>query len=209
MILIDLTGGENHAAYQKFAIENGSRQYDFLRSTVEAAVSVDRPFLSQTIIKALNYHAIACLHISAGEYRPCRVTVGNYEPPPDFQVPGLMDDFVNHVNRYWAEEDPVLLASYVLWRLNHIHPFINGNGRTARAACLYVLCVKLGGWLPGNPILPELIRQKRDEYIGIMREIDVSAKQGKVNLSNLHNFLSTLLEQQLKSADVSQNNSAD
>jgi fido (protein-threonine AMPylation protein) len=202
VILIDLTGGENHEAYQKFQIENCSRQYDFLRSAVEASIAVDRPFLSQTVLKALNFHAIACLHISAGEFRPCPVTVGDYQPPPEFQVPGMMDDFVNQVNRRWAETDPIALAAYVLWRLNHIHPFINGNGRTARAACLFVLCVKLGGWLPGAPILPELIRQDRKEYVAIMKKIDAGAKEGPLDLSELHEFLQRLLGQQLASAET-------
>lgn len=205
MILIDLTGGENHPVYQKFAIENGSRQYDFLRSTVEAALGTGRHFLSQAIIKALNFHAIACLHTSAGEYRPCQVTVGDHHPPAEFQVPGLMDDFVNQVNRHWAETDPVALAAHVLWRLNYIHPFINGNGRTARAACLYVLCVKLGGWLPGDPILPELIRRNRDEYVRIMKQVDASFKAGQADLTPLHLFLSRLLEEQLNSARHGEN----
>lgn len=200
MILIDLTGGEHHPAYQKFAIENSSRQYDFLRSAVEAAIAVQRPFISQTVLKALNFHAIACLHISAGEYRPCAVTVGEYHPPADFQVPGLMDDFVNQVNRHWGEMDPLALAAFVLWKLNYIHPFINGNGRTARAACLFVLCVKLGGWLPGSPILPELILQNREEYVKIMKVVDESAKAGTLDLSPLHKFIQDLLEEQLASA---------
>ena len=99
-----------------------------------SALSIDRPFLSQTVTKAINYHAIACLHTDAGEYRPCPVEVGDYQPPEHCRVDALMDDFVNIVNRRWEKADPVWLAAYVLWRLNHIHPFINGNGRTARAA---------------------------------------------------------------------------
>jgi Fic family protein len=201
LILIDLTGGEGHEAYQKFEIENGSRQYDFLRSAVEAAVTVDRRFLSQTVLKALNFHAIACLHTSAGQFRPSAVTVGEYIPPPDFQVPDLMDDFVNTVNRRWESSDPLVLAAFVLWRLNHIHPFINGNGRTARAACLFVLCVSVGGWLPGSPILPDLIRQNRDEYVAIMKDIDASAERGELELAALRDFLEELIKQQLASAE--------
>ena len=56
-----------------------------------------------------------------------------------------MDDFVNTVNRAWEKADELTLGAYVLWRLNHIHPFINGNGRTARAASYFVICLKLGG----------------------------------------------------------------
>lgn len=130
-----------------------------------AALKVDRPFLSQTV--AINFHVIACLHAN-GEYRPCSVTVGGYNPPEHWRV--NVDDFVNLVNRRW--NDPVPLAAYVLWRLNHIHPFINGNGRTARAACYFVLCLKVGGWLGGHNILPERLRTCGDEYVQALEEGD-------------------------------------
>ncbi len=176
MILYDLTGlNEGHPVYQGLALSNGERHYGFLQSIVSASLGIQRPFLSQTVIKAINYHAIACLHTKAGEYRPCRVTVGDYEPPDYHRVNDLMDDFVNAVNRWWETSDPITLSAYVLWRLNHIHPFINGNGRTARAACYFVLCLKSGSWLGGNPILPELLRQNREEYINALKEADVAA----------------------------------
>jgi Fic family protein len=84
-----------------------------------------------------------------------------------------MEDFVNTVNRFWNEHtDPVVLAAYVLWRLNHIHPFINGNGRTARAAAYFALCVAAGRWLQGTTILPELIRRNRADYVEQCQALD-------------------------------------
>lgn len=202
MILFDLVGdNENHPVYQTLVIENGNRQYDFLMSVVGAALSVGRPFLSSQVIKALNFHAIACLHSSAGEYRPWFVKVGNHEPPPHYRVESLMDDFINVVNRNFETADPVGLASYVLWRLNWIHPFINGNGRTARAACYFVLCVKFGQWLPGMTILPELIKRERARYEQGLQHADATlAANGAVDLSQLHALLSELVNEQLNSA---------
>lgn len=199
MILFELTQSENHPAYQALAISNGVRQYDFLNSVVLAAIAVNRPFLSQSIIRALNFHAITCWHVSAGDYRPCPVVVGTHEPPEFYRVQALMDDFVNTVNRSWGG-DEVALAAYVLWRLNFIHPFINGNGRTARAACYFVLCLKLGGLIAGAPILPELITLNRDEYIEALRSADASFLEGSVDLSPIHGLLTRLLEEQLASA---------
>ena len=135
MILFELLGDENHPAYQDLSIDNLERQYDFLRSIINAAVAVDRPMISTAIIKALNAHAISCLHVNSGEYRPCPVTVGGYTPPEHYRVPELMNAFVNEVNHDWQSSDALALATHVLWRRNHIHPFINGNGRTARALC--------------------------------------------------------------------------
>jgi Fic/DOC family len=157
VIIFELTGREDHPVYQALEISNGNRQYDFLHSVVDAALAMGRPFLSEHIVKAFNYQAIICLHINAGEYRPCPVTVGAHTPPEFYRIPALMDDLINSVNRNWDKADAVALATFVLWRLNNIHPFINGNGRTARAACYYVLCLKSGGLLPGQVILPELL----------------------------------------------------
>lgn len=152
MILYEITGqNENNPVYEALEVSNGGRHYSFLESIVSASIGISRPFLSQTTIKAINYHAIACLHINAGEYRSCEVTAGDYRPPPHYLVNTLMDDFVNTVNRWWDSADTLELSAFVLWRLNRIHPFVNGNGRTARAACYFVLCVKEGGWLGALP----------------------------------------------------------
>jgi Fic family protein len=202
VILFELVNTEDHPAYQQLEIANGNRQYDFLRSIVLASLAVGRPFLSQHVLKALNFQAIACLHTNSGEFRPCAVSVGDYEPPAHYRVAALMDDFVNSVNRRWDGTDSVVLASFVLWRLNYIHPFINGNGRTARAASYFVLCVKSGGWLPGETILPELLRQNRDEYVTALKEADASSKTGEVNLSRMHLLIEKLLSQQLESTQT-------
>lgn len=165
-----------------------------------ASLAVGRPFLSQNILKALNFQAIACLHTNAGEYRPCPVYVGEYTPPDHHRVAALMDDFVNQINRHWVEQDPVVLATAVLWRLNHIHPFINGNGRTARAAAYFVLCVATGGWLPGQIILPELLRRNRERYVQALKVADASLAMGNIDLSELHTLVSELLAEQIATA---------
>lgn len=200
MILFEIVGREEDPIYQDLEIANGNRQYDFLRSVVATSLAVQRPFLSSHIIKALNFQAITCLHTSAGEYRPCDVTVGPYSPPADFRVQALMDDFVNIVNRTWETTETIALAAFVLWRLNHIHPFINGNGRTARAASYFVLCVKAGMWLPGQTILPELLRRERDSYVAALRTADASLATGALDLTALHALMSALLQEQLNSA---------
>jgi len=211
MILYEILGSEDNAVYKDLEISNGIRHYDFLRSIVLASLSAQKPFLSSQVLKALNFHAIACLHSHAGEYRPCEVAVfgkdtdGNqvktYDAPYFFRVPALMEDLVNDVNRTWENSsNPIIIASYVLWRLNAIHPFINGNGRTARAACYFVLCVAFGKWLPGKTILPELIRDSHDEYVSNLRLVDQSERENKLDLTPLHQFISKLLEQQIQSA---------
>ena len=176
MILYELTGTEDNDIYRELEYLNSDRQLYFLESMVSVALKTERVFLSQALIKALNYHAIACLHVNAGEYRPCEVTVGSYQPPANYRVQALMDDFVNLVNRHWEGADPILLSAFVLWKLNQIHPFINGNGRTARACCYFVLCVKSGGLISGKRILPKLLREYRDQYVTALQHADNIAK---------------------------------
>ncbi|MBS1020488.1 Fic family protein [Gluconobacter cerinus] len=206
MILFELTEKESHPVYQELEISNGIRQYDFLRDIIAAAVKIDRPMLSHQIIKALNYHAIACLHTNPGEYRPCDVKVGSHRPPPDFRVQALMDDFVDQVNRYWDEPDLAYQAAWILWRLNYIHPFINGNGRTARAIAYFVLCVRAEGPLPGEKILPALIKEHRAEYVAALRvadmsigssPVDQSFNKKSVQLEDLKDLIDQLLEEQI------------
>ena len=201
MILYELFETEDHPTYAALSADNLSRQYDFLRSIVVAAIDADQPMISTTLIKALNYHAISCLHVNAGEYRPCRVQVGDHKPPEHFRVPALMNAFINETNRYWDTAEPLQLAAYCLWRLNYIHPFINGNGRTSRALCYFVVCVKAGGLLKGEPILPVLIRKERQQYIKLLQSADKDFKDRKRDfLKGLHQFLHRLIKRQLQSA---------
>lgn len=201
MILFEIFGDENNPIYQELHISNGNRHYDFLRSIVSASTQAHKAFLSQTVLKAINYHAICCLHAYAGEYRPCAVVVGSHSPPDFYRVPTLMDDLVNDVNINWRSVDPVYLATYVLWRVNRIHPFINGNGRTARAACYYVLCLSAGGWLGGEPIIPELLRRERPRYVQALEHAHESAKVGTVDLLPLFNLVTELVNEQLSSVN--------
>lgn len=194
MNLYDAVGrDEQHPAYRKMATENYLRYYDFLDSIIEANLSVGQHKLSHSLIKAINFHAIVGLHPEAGEYRNVPVTAGPYVPPPPESVGALMVDYVDRLNESWALRDAVSLAAIALWRLNYIHPFVNGNGRTARAVCYYILCVKSGDLLPGKETVPEMLRAEpvRGSYIKALQQADEG------NLAPIVQLLSELLTNQL------------
>jgi len=114
-----------------------------------------------------------------------------------------MDDFVNLVNRYWDKQNPIVLAAFTLWKLNQIHPFINGNGRTARAAAYLVLCLKYEQWLPGEVILPELLKRDRADYVAALKKTDQLSRAGDPNfLNELCVLLDKLLSEQLSAFDT-------
>jgi len=96
---------------------------------------------SEEIVKKLHhlfYRGID--YDEAGEYRRVEVyiTGTEYVPPPPEEVPTLMSEFVIELNRQ-KDLHPVLLSAYAHRRLAEIHPFVDGNGRTARLLMNLVL----------------------------------------------------------------------
>jgi Fic family protein len=63
-----------------------------------------------------------------------------YMPPKNEEVPGLVDEFLGWLNldKTW-EINPVLLAGIAHYEIARIHPFIDGNGRTARLLATLIL----------------------------------------------------------------------
>ena len=158
MELFDLEQEQDHPIYLQVDAANRERLTTFLHSMIDAALTMDRPWLSHSMIKAINFHAIAGLHYEAGQYRSSEVEVGDYRPPMHHRVQPMMDTMVDMVNRRWETTDAVQLSSFALWRLNFIHPFVNGNGRTARAVCFFILCAKFQRLFPGPLTVPQLLR---------------------------------------------------
>lgn len=184
MVVFELVGGsEDHPIYKKLAASSLERQYDFLDSIIVAALESQWFQVSEGLICALNHHAIACLHDNAGEYRPGAVTVGDHNPPPAELVKGLMDEMIDVLNHVWDSSSAIMLASLALWRLNWVHPFVNGNGRTARALCYYIFCMKNRGFPEiKEGSLPQLIRDHRDDYVKALQESDRRFSQNKGNV---------------------------
>jgi Fic family protein len=81
-----------------------------------------------------------------GDYRKIQNYVVNsktkdviYTPPAAFEVSQMMHELVNWIN-HETEIHPVLMSGIAQFQLVHIHPFLDGNGRTARllaTLCLY------------------------------------------------------------------------
>ena len=94
---------------------------------------------------------------------------------------------------------PLHLAAYALWKLNWIHPFTDGNGRTARALSYLLLCARLGYRLPGKNTIPEQIAADKTPYYKALEAADGEWVGKKVDLSVLEKLLADLLANQLVS----------
>ena len=117
-----------------------------------------------------------------------------------------MDQFTVTVQEIWYVWTEFTLASYVLWRMNWIHPFVEGNGRTARAACYYILCVKSGGLPGGKIIVPERIRHDRTPYYEALSEADRAWENGELLFPKMENYLARLLDEQIMDLPLDRKN---
>ena len=84
-----------------------------------------------------------------------------------------------------------------MWRLNWIHPFADGNGRTSRAVSYLVLCVRLGERLPGANAIPDQIEKDRVPYFDALEAADNAERQGKVDVSKMEQLIEAMLAKQL------------
>jgi Fic family protein len=110
--------------------------------------------------------------------------------------------FWDNLHRLWDRMSPIESAAYALWGVNHIHPFAEGNGRASRALTYFILCSKLGDWLPGSVTVTEQIRiQHRPRYCEILSRMDQAMdRDGLTDLSEMVALLDELLLNQLQSA---------
>lgn len=71
---------------------------------------------------------------NAGRYRqiPVRISGSQHEPPQPYLIDKLMEDFFEFYAYQQGRIHPVILAAEMHERLVSIHPFVDGNGRTAR-----------------------------------------------------------------------------
>lgn len=183
--------------------ENGVRQFKEALEIIRASIGdADTQFrLKQSVILRLHQRALEGIHPLAGTYRNSPVYIGksSHHPPPHTEVPDLVADMCAYVNDNW-HMSAIHLAAYLLWRMNWIHPFADGNGRTARIVSYLVLSVKLHSLLPGAPTIPDLIAADKTPYYKALEGADDSWKRGIVAVADMEAMLESMLAIQLLKA---------
>lgn len=185
--------------------ENGLRQAaltaDIIRTHIKDA---ERPFrLRQGILLQLHHAALEGLDPLAGTFRnvPNEIRGSKHQTVDVWQVAEEVAHMCDYVNEQWAEQTALHLSAYVMWRLNWIHPFADGNGRTARAVSYVVLNIKLDSLLPGSPTIPEIIDGNKDPYYTGLEAADAAWKDNqKIDLSELEGVIGSALSKQLLNA---------
>ncbi len=148
--------------------------------------------------------AVNQIYRCAGHFRDGPVSVVSdqgevvHTPPAHDLVPLLVQEMCDYINENWTAKPPIHLSAYAMWRLNWIHPFFGGNGRTARAFSYLVLCVGLEFPPPTkHKTIPQLIEENREPYNAALRAADTAWRQDKLDLSKMESLLSDLLAIQL------------
>jgi Fic family protein len=183
--------------------ENGIRQFNLALEIIRSFVKeTERPFkFRSSIILQLHKAALDGLHPLAGTYRNTPVKIGGsgHTPPEAAFVSEEVEHLCQYVNENWVRS-AIHLGSYILWKLNWIHPFSDGNGRTARVASYVVLSVKLDSLLPGTPTIPEQIAVDKTPYYKALEVADKTFAQGKIDVTTLEGLMEGMLATQLLNA---------
>jgi len=87
--------------------------------------------------------------------------VPEYIPPEYSDIPALLDELVEYVNT--TDDHPLIISAVVHYQLVTIHPFEDGNGRTARLMSGYILDLN-GYGFNGIGSLEEYFAYDPEEY---------------------------------------------
>lgn len=120
---------------------------NFLDYVAKGEVSKGK--ITEEVVKKIHSLAVEKLlpDDSCGLYRKTQVVVKNsvtgevtFRPPPAIEVPYQTEEFLSWLNSLPKDEvHPVLKAGIIHYELVRIHPFVDGNGRMARAVATLVL----------------------------------------------------------------------
>ena len=104
--------------------------------------------ITESIIKQIHKELVKGVRggsAGPGQYRKIQNYIGNavtreiiYMPPKPEKVPALMSDFVKWINQK-SDIHPVIKSGMIQFQFVHIHPFVDGNGRTSRLLCALYL----------------------------------------------------------------------
>lgn len=137
-----------------------AKAYDLLYDLLE------KPEVTEADILSLHRLVVEGIEdTEPGQYRskPVIITGTPYVPPQPTDVPGQMKAFIESKLPQWlASEHPVHVAALAHLELVTIHPFLDGNGRTARLL-MNLLLLKTGYPIT---IIPPMLRT---DYMASLR----------------------------------------
>jgi Fic family protein len=148
---------------EHFEAINHDKAFNFLESLVRRKTKI-----TENAIKEM--HKIILSGIDdrhAGKYRDVNVRIlGAVKTPPRFEkIPGEMAAFLKEFDENPRRLNDIELSAFIHYRLVEIHPFTDGNGRTAR------LLMNLFLMSRGYPVTM-VLKVDRKKYYDRLRKAD-------------------------------------
>ncbi|MBI4065374.1 Fic family protein [Candidatus Gottesmanbacteria bacterium] len=119
------------------------------RNVLKFIESYDKPDITDEVVKHIHELTVYRLlpEETIGDFRKTQVVVKNsqtgeitFRPPPSVEVPFLIVDFLAWLQNSKPEDiHTALKAGIIHYEIVRIHPFLDGNGRVARALATLVL----------------------------------------------------------------------
>lgn len=164
---------------EHFEVVGNSKAYDLLFE-----ISNDNFAISEDTV--LELHKMLYTPIDekqAGKYRDCNVLItgSEYELPKYNLVPKLMKKFIADIEQKQKTMHPVEFSAWLHERIVSIHPFVDGNGRTARL--LMNLALLNAGY--NIVTIPPIVR---NDYIAGLQDAQL-----KNDLKPFTNFISEMV----------------
>ncbi len=102
-------------------------------------------------------------------------------------------------------DDPIQASAHLLWRINWIHPFYDGNGRVAREMAILALLTQFGSEWEGADTISILMNRRRVEYYRVLAEADQLSRSGEYLIGPVESFIASLIVEQ---SDIEQQSSS-
>ena len=158
--------------------------FDFLYEIIEEAT------ITEEHIKKLHhlfYYRID--EAQAGEYRTAKVFISGtkYIPPAPEDITQRMQAFVKEIPVHQKSDHPVVFTAWVHRELVDIHPFVDGNGRTARLimnlallqagyVATIILPIRRGDYIP-TIVKSQVVPQKSLPFNEFIAEMVVESQK--------------------------------
>jgi Fic family protein len=172
-LLVDKVSIGGKELRELYEVTNNQKAYSFIKSRLEEGVVLD-----EELIKDI--HQVVMENIlDGGLYRSynVRITGAGFTPPEWTEVRNNMKWFIADFEAKKSDLNSIELASYVHAEFVRIHPFQDGNGRTARLLLNFML-MKAGY----QPVIIEA--KDRPIYYESLNDFAVTG-----NLENFYNLI--------------------
>ncbi|HEV3157208.1 MAG TPA: Fic family protein [Candidatus Baltobacteraceae bacterium] len=188
-------GGKKLSEY--FDIVHGQRAYKLMLKLAK-----DQARVTTTVIRGLHRVVVGSDEDFAGQWRdhPVYISGSLHVPPNYIKVPDLMDEMIAAYDTSKTTDHPVVTAAKLHFNLVRVHPFADGNGRTARLLGNLEL-IRMGF----APILIE--KEDRKTYFNILERCCMGGEPGKGDptefVAFVERFEEKALDRYLRALEVS------